>query len=164
MQLGENAMAARKAINQAANPLCAWNHRAHRIFGARKAFFPTMISSIRSYVMASNSSPPLIKAANTRHGTNIKHSSTSNPIPTPFATQTTPNHTHTHYTAIMSGSNVGNAAVYEANEQRTVSDATLEEEKKENRFHEGKENSHQATDSSTLPPCYHYCSHLPPVA
>jgi hypothetical protein len=50
----------------------------------------------------------------------------------------------------MSGSNVGNAAVYEANEQRTVSDATLEEEKKENRFHEGKENSHQATDSSTL--------------
>jgi hypothetical protein len=58
----------------------------------------------------------------------------------------------------MSGSNVGNAAVYEANEQRTVSDATLEEEKKENRFHEGKENSHQATDSSTLPPCYHHCS------
>jgi hypothetical protein len=51
----------------------------------------------------------------------------------------------------MSGqSNVGNAAVYEANEQRTVSDSQIEEEKKEARFHEGKENSHLATDSSTL--------------
>jgi hypothetical protein len=49
----------------------------------------------------------------------------------------------------MSGnSNVGNSAVYEANEQRTVSDAQLEEEKKENRFHEGKDNSHLANDSS----------------
>ncbi|KAH7395375.1 hypothetical protein DE146DRAFT_633696 [Phaeosphaeria sp. MPI-PUGE-AT-0046c] len=48
----------------------------------------------------------------------------------------------------MSGnSNVGNSAVYEANEQRTVSDATLEQEKKDNRFHEGKENSHKATDA-----------------
>jgi len=48
----------------------------------------------------------------------------------------------------MSGnSNVGNSAVYEANEQRTVSDAQLEEEKKENRFHEGKDNSHLANDS-----------------
>lgn len=56
----------------------------------------------------------------------------------------------------MSGnSNVGNSAVYEANEQRTVSDAQLEEEKKENRFHEGKDNSHLANDSSMfqLPFC-----------
>jgi hypothetical protein len=101
MQLGENAMAARKAINQAANPLCAWNHRAHRIFGARKAFFPTMISSIRNYVMASNSSPPLIKAASTRHNTNIKHSSTSTPIFTTFTNQLTPNHIHTTQTSCL---------------------------------------------------------------
>jgi hypothetical protein len=40
MQLGENAMAARKAINQAANPLCAWNHRAHRIFWCSEGVFP----------------------------------------------------------------------------------------------------------------------------
>jgi hypothetical protein len=51
----------------------------------------------------------------------------------------------------MSGqSNVGNSAVYQADDQRTVSDATIEQEKKENRFHEGKEHSHQATDSSTF--------------
>lgn len=49
----------------------------------------------------------------------------------------------------MSGqSNVGNSAVYEANEQRTLSDQQIEEQKKENRFHEGKENSHKALDSS----------------
>jgi hypothetical protein len=51
----------------------------------------------------------------------------------------------------MSGnSNVGNSGVYEANEQRTVSDAQIEEEKKENRFHEGKDNSHLANDPSTF--------------
>ena len=51
----------------------------------------------------------------------------------------------------MSGqSNVGSAGVYEANEQRTVSDQQLEEQKKENRFHEGKDNSHLANDSSTF--------------
>jgi hypothetical protein len=51
----------------------------------------------------------------------------------------------------MSGnSNVGNSGVYEANEQRTVSDNQIEEEKKENRFHEGKDNSHQANDPSML--------------
>jgi hypothetical protein len=61
----------------------------------------------------------------------------------------------------MSGqSNVGNAAVYEANEQRTVSDSQIEEEKKEARFHEGKENSHLATDSSTLST---YLSSSPPL-
>lgn len=49
-------------------------------------------------------------------------------------------------------SNVGTAAVYEAGDQRTRSDAEIEEEKKENRFHEGKENSHKANDSSMSPP------------
>ncbi|KAI8942882.1 hypothetical protein NX059_000922 [Plenodomus lindquistii] len=48
----------------------------------------------------------------------------------------------------MSGtSNVGNSAVYQADDQRTVPDSQIEEEKKENRFHEGKENSHLANDS-----------------
>ncbi|KAH3909582.1 hypothetical protein HBI56_060160 [Parastagonospora nodorum] len=47
----------------------------------------------------------------------------------------------------MSGnSSVGNSAVYQADDQRTVSDATIEEQKKENRFHEGKDNSHKAND------------------
>lgn len=49
----------------------------------------------------------------------------------------------------MSGnSNVGTAAVYQADDQRTVKDSEIEEQKKENRFHEGKENSHKALDSS----------------
>jgi hypothetical protein len=49
----------------------------------------------------------------------------------------------------MSGnSNVGNSQVYEAGDQRTVPDSVIEEQKKENRFHEGKDNSHLANDSS----------------
>jgi hypothetical protein len=56
----------------------------------------------------------------------------------------------------MSGtSNVGNSGVYQADDQRTVSDNQIEEEKKENRFHEGKEHSHKATDASTFfPPIF----------
>lgn len=49
----------------------------------------------------------------------------------------------------MSGqSNVGNSQVYEAGDQRNYTDAEIAEAKKENRFHEGKENSHKAQDSS----------------
>lgn len=49
----------------------------------------------------------------------------------------------------MSGnSSVGNSNVYEAGDQVTRSNAEIEQEKKENRFHEGKENSHKALDSS----------------
>lgn len=47
----------------------------------------------------------------------------------------------------MSSSNVGNAQVYEAGDQRNPPDS----EKKENqaeRFHEGKENSHNEQDPS----------------
>lgn len=52
-------------------------------------------------------------------------------------------------TITMSGtSNVGNSQVYEAGDQRTVPDAEIEQLKRENRFHEGKENSHKALDSS----------------
>ncbi|KAJ8108581.1 hypothetical protein OPT61_g8073 [Boeremia exigua] len=48
----------------------------------------------------------------------------------------------------MSGtSNVGQAQVYEAGDQRNYKDSEIEEAKKENRFHEGKENSHLALDS-----------------
>ncbi|CAO2655040.1 Nn.00g117730.m01.CDS01 [Neocucurbitaria sp. VM-36] len=44
-------------------------------------------------------------------------------------------------------SNVGNSAVYQADDQRTVPDSQIEQEKKDNRFHEGKEHSHKANDS-----------------
>jgi hypothetical protein len=48
-------------------------------------------------------------------------------------------------------SNVGSASVYEAGDQRNVSQAEVEQQKNESRFHEGKENSHKANDSSE---CY----------
>ena len=35
--------------------------------------------------------------------------------------------------------------------QRTVSDAEIKAQQEANRFHEGKENSHKANDSSTFP-------------
>lgn len=48
----------------------------------------------------------------------------------------------------MSGtSNVGNSQVYEAGDQRNVPRSDIEQEKKDNRFHEGKEHSHKANDS-----------------
>jgi hypothetical protein len=59
-------------------------------------------------------------------------------------------------------SNVGSASVYEAADQRTVSDAQIQQEKNENRFHEGKEHSHKAQDSSMLLlPIHHVASHQP---
>lgn len=45
-------------------------------------------------------------------------------------------------------SNVGNPQVYEAGDQRTKSDKEIEEEKKDARFHEGKDNAHKAGDRS----------------
>jgi hypothetical protein len=53
-----------------------------------------------------------------------------------------------HHINMSGNSNVGNAGVYEAGDQRTVSNSVIEEEKKENRFHEGKDNSHKAQDPS----------------
>jgi len=48
----------------------------------------------------------------------------------------------------MSGtSNVGNSQVYEDGDQKNVKRSEIEQEKKANRFHEGKENSHKANDS-----------------
>ncbi|KAE8447703.1 hypothetical protein EG329_010510 [Mollisiaceae sp. DMI_Dod_QoI] len=48
----------------------------------------------------------------------------------------------------MSGtSNVGNSQVYESGDQRTVPQSEINQEKKDARFHEGKENSHKANDS-----------------
>jgi hypothetical protein len=55
---------------------------------------------------------------------------------------------------IMSGtSNVGGRGVYEAGDQRTAKNS---EEQQADRFHEGKENSHKANDSSTANarPCW----------
>jgi hypothetical protein len=51
----------------------------------------------------------------------------------------------------MSQSNVGNSQIYEAGDQRNYKDSELREAKEEARFHEGKENSHKALDSSTSP-------------
>lgn len=60
-------------------------------------------------------------------------------------------------------SNVGNPTVYEAGDQRTKSNAEIEQEKKDARFHEGKDNSHQQGDRSehgaverTVPPLIYF--------
>lgn len=45
-------------------------------------------------------------------------------------------------------SNVGSASVYEAGDQRNAPES---EKNQTDRFHEGKENSHKAGDSSALP-------------
>ncbi|PVH82069.1 hypothetical protein DL98DRAFT_514140 [Cadophora sp. DSE1049] len=48
----------------------------------------------------------------------------------------------------MSGtSNVGNSQVYEDGDQKNVPKSELEQEKKDSRFHEGKEHSHKANNS-----------------
>ncbi|KAH6676442.1 hypothetical protein B0J14DRAFT_585554 [Halenospora varia] len=48
----------------------------------------------------------------------------------------------------MSGtSNVGNSQVYEAGDQVNRPQAEIDQEKKDARFHEGKEHSHKALDS-----------------
>ena len=50
----------------------------------------------------------------------------------------------------MSGtSNVGGPGVYEAGDQRNAPNSELNDRE---RYHEGKENSHKANDSSTRPP------------
>ena len=47
-------------------------------------------------------------------------------------------------------SNVGNSSLYEDGDQKNVPKSELEQEKKDARFHEGKENSHLALDSSKI--------------
>ncbi|KAF8854192.1 hypothetical protein BDZ45DRAFT_677080 [Acephala macrosclerotiorum] len=48
----------------------------------------------------------------------------------------------------MSGtSNVGQSSVYEAGDQVNVPQSEIDQEKKDARFHEGKEHSHKALDS-----------------
>lgn len=65
----------------------------------------------------------------------------------------------------MSGqSNVGNSQVYEAGDQRNYKDSEIQEAKKENRFHEGKENSHLAQDSSKFPCAFEEGQRLPSPA
>lgn len=46
-------------------------------------------------------------------------------------------------------SNVGNSQVYNDGDQKNSSKAEVEQEKKDARFHEGKEHSHKANDSSS---------------
>lgn len=59
--------------------------------------------------------------------------------------------------AIMSGqSNVGNSQVYEAGDQRNYKDSEIKQAQEEARFHEGKQNSHLAQDSSK--PFFHNCT------
>jgi hypothetical protein len=49
----------------------------------------------------------------------------------------------------MSGaSNVGQSSVYEDGDQKNVPQSQIKQEKKDNRFHEGKVQSHKANDSS----------------
>jgi hypothetical protein len=49
----------------------------------------------------------------------------------------------------MSGtSNVGQSSVYEAGDQRNVPQSEIDQQKKDDRFHEGKEHSHKANDAS----------------
>jgi hypothetical protein len=49
----------------------------------------------------------------------------------------------------MSGtSNVGQSSVYEDGDQKNIPQSEIEQAKKDIRFHEGKENSHKANDSS----------------
>lgn len=50
------------------------------------------------------------------------------------------------------GSNVGSSNVYEADDQRTIPQAEIDQLKRENRFHEGREHSHKANDSSETRP------------
>lgn len=48
----------------------------------------------------------------------------------------------------MSGnSKVGQSSVYEVGDQKNATQSEIEQEKKDNRFHEGKEHSHKANDS-----------------
>merc|ERR1712013_701965 len=59
---------------------------------------------------------------------------------------TSPIHKHVTLVIMSGNSNVGQASVYEAKDQRTVSNKEIEEEKKEARFHEGQDNAHKAND------------------
>lgn len=47
-------------------------------------------------------------------------------------------------------SNVGASGTYEAGDQRNEKNSVLNSQAEANRFHEGKENSHKANDSSTF--------------
>jgi hypothetical protein len=44
--------------------------------------------------------------------------------------------------------NVGNSNLHKARDQRTVPRSEIKQPKKDNTFHEGKDNGHKANDSS----------------
>jgi hypothetical protein len=61
----------------------------------------------------------------------------------------------------MSGqSSVGNSQVYEDGDQKNVPQSEIEKQKKASRFHEGKEHSHKANDSSTAISSSHHVCHF----
>jgi hypothetical protein len=78
----------------------------------------------------------------------LHHLSTSSQ--SPYQASQTPQLKPTNHpsTSITMSSNVGSSSTYEAGDQRTVSDAEIKAQQEANRFHEGKENSHKANDSS----------------
>ncbi|PQE17301.1 hypothetical protein CJF31_00005705 [Rutstroemia sp. NJR-2017a BVV2] len=47
----------------------------------------------------------------------------------------------------MASSNVGSSQIYEDGDQKNIPRSEIEQMKKDNRFHDGKENSHLANDS-----------------
>lgn len=113
-----------------------------------------MISSVNSYVIIREIFHSI---QNHQHATLCKLSIQISQITS--STFNFSNFSITSTISKMSQSNVGNAQVYQADDQRTVPDSQLQEEKKENRFHEGKENSHLAQDSSMFNPtsAFHLC-------
>jgi hypothetical protein len=105
---------------------------------------------VTRYVITQNPkfNPSYKQHDDTRHTTQASNSQISQFNSTHF--YTLPNQQTNTSHIIMSGtSNVGNAGAYANDDQRTVPNSQIEEEKKENRFHEGKEHSHKATDAST---------------
>jgi hypothetical protein len=50
----------------------------------------------------------------------------------------------------MASSNVGSSQIYEDGDQKNIPRSEIDQMKKDNRFHEGKENSHLPNDSSKI--------------
>lgn len=131
------------------NP-CAFDHRLYDISPITplsKGFCPSwscafLFPSINHCQHYPNHLPKLLKQHTSDHQTHPSHQSTcltSDPAaPTRLVTRydrITKRHVLTQSTD---------------NLQRTVSDAEIKAQQEANRFHEGKENSHKANDSSTF--------------
>lgn len=60
-------------------------------------------------------------------------------------------------------SNVGGSGIYEADDQRNYKDSELQQDKAEQRYHEGQPHSHKQIDSSKSPYVVHDCALNAPV-